>query len=124
MPPVNQISITPRLAGFMDMMLLVIESEKTDRDVAAHASAMLAKFKAPVGVVLNKTRSYIPTALHRDREFLLGTSSARPQTDCCRMPAFYRNLAQSSSRSNTSLGTARVAHRHVSVSPSQNRNTT
>jgi len=28
MPPVSQISITPRLAGFMDMVLLVIESEK------------------------------------------------------------------------------------------------
>ena len=124
MPPVNQISITPRLAGFMDMMLLVIESEKTDRDVAAHASAMLAKFKAPVGVVSNKTRSYIPTALHQDREFLLGTQSARPQTDCCHMPAFYRNFAQSSSRSNTSLGTARVAQRYLSISPSQNRNTT
>ena len=37
MPPVNQISITPRLAGFMDMVLLVIESEKTDREVVKRA---------------------------------------------------------------------------------------
>ena len=73
MPPVNQISITPRLASFMDMMLLVIESEKTDRDIALQASAMLAKSKAPVGVVLNKTKSYIPPSLHQDREFILGT---------------------------------------------------
>jgi Mrp family chromosome partitioning ATPase len=73
MPPVNQISITPRLASFMDMMLMVLESEKTDRDMALHASALLAKSRAPVGVVLNKTKSYIPPSLHQDREFLLGT---------------------------------------------------
>ena len=73
MPPVNQISITPRLASFMDMMLLVIESEKTDREIALQASAMLAKSKTPVGVVLNKTKSYIPPALHQDRDLLLGT---------------------------------------------------
>ncbi len=72
MPPINQISVTPRLASFMDMMLLVIESEKTDRDVALQASAMLAKSKAPVGVVLNKTKTYIPPSLHQDRESLLG----------------------------------------------------
>lgn len=72
MPPVNQISITPRLASFMDMMLMVLEAEKTDRDIAAHASALLAKSKTPVGVVLNKTKSYVPTRLHQDREFLMG----------------------------------------------------
>ncbi len=72
MPPINQISVTPRLASFMDMMLLVIESEKTDRDVALQASAMLAKSKAPVGVILNKTKTYIPPSLHQDRESLLG----------------------------------------------------
>jgi uncharacterized protein involved in exopolysaccharide biosynthesis/Mrp family chromosome partitioning ATPase len=72
MPSINQISVTPRLASFMDMMLLVIESEKTDRDVALQASAMLAKSKAPVGVVLNKTKTYIPPAIHQDRETLLG----------------------------------------------------
>jgi len=73
MPPVNQISITPRLASFMDMMLLVLEAEKADRDIAHTASDMLAKSKAPVAVVLNKTKSYIPAALHQDRGFLLGT---------------------------------------------------
>ena len=71
MPAVNQISVTPRLASFMDMMLLVIESEKTDRDMALQASAMLAKSKAPVGVVLNKTKTYIPTKLHQDRDSLI-----------------------------------------------------
>ncbi|HET7535115.1 MAG TPA: hypothetical protein VFJ90_01575, partial [Candidatus Didemnitutus sp.] len=73
MPPVNQISITPRLASFMDMMLLVLESEKADRNVALHASALLSKSKAPVGVVLNKTNSYVPASIHQDRDFLLGS---------------------------------------------------
>ena len=66
MPPVSQISITPRLAGFMDMVLMVIESEKTDRDLVQHATALLAKSNAHVGAVLNKARNYVPTALHQE----------------------------------------------------------
>ena len=66
MPPVSQISITPRLAGFMDMVLLVIESEKTHRDVVQRAAAMLAQSKAHVGAVLNKTRNYVPASLQGD----------------------------------------------------------
>ena len=66
MPPVSQISITPRLARFMDMVLLVIESEKTDRDVAKRATDLLTEAKTNVGVVLNKNRSYIPSRLHHD----------------------------------------------------------
>jgi succinoglycan biosynthesis transport protein ExoP len=72
MPPVNQISITPRLAGFMDMTLLVIESEKTERHIAERATELLAQSKTNVGVVLNKNKSYVPAKLHQDREFLLG----------------------------------------------------
>ncbi len=72
MPPVNQISITPRLAGFMDMTLLVVESEKTDRHVAQRATELLSQSKTNVGVVLNKNKPYVPTALQQDREFLLG----------------------------------------------------
>jgi polysaccharide biosynthesis transport protein len=63
MPPVNQISVTPRLAGFMDMVLLVIESEKTDRDVVKRATSMLAESKANVRAILNKNRSYVPKRL-------------------------------------------------------------
>lgn len=73
MPPVNQISITPRLAKFMDMVLLVIESEKTDRDIAKSAAALLARSNSNLGVVLNKTKSYIPSSLHQNHDFLLGT---------------------------------------------------
>jgi Mrp family chromosome partitioning ATPase len=66
MPPVSQISITPRLARFMDMVLLVVESEKTDRDVAKRVAAMLSESKTNVGVVLNKNRSYLPQRLHQE----------------------------------------------------------
>jgi uncharacterized protein involved in exopolysaccharide biosynthesis/Mrp family chromosome partitioning ATPase len=66
MPTVSQTSVTSRLAGFMDMTLLVIESEKTDRDAVQQATALLAQSKATVGAVLNKTRKYIPNRLHRE----------------------------------------------------------
>ena len=66
MPPVSQTSVTSRLAGLMDMTLLVIESEKTNRDAVQQATALLSLSKATVGAVLNKTRKYIPTRLHRE----------------------------------------------------------
>jgi Mrp family chromosome partitioning ATPase len=66
MPPVSQISVTPRLAGFMDMVLLVVESETTDRDLVRRAATLLSESKAHVGVVLNKTTNYVPTGLHQE----------------------------------------------------------
>ena len=66
MPPVNQTSVTARLSGLMDMVLLVIESEKTNQDVAKQVNQLLAESKATVGTVLNKTRNYIPTRLHQE----------------------------------------------------------
>lgn len=66
MPPVSQISITPRLAEFMDMVLLVVESEKTDRETVQKAAALLAETKAHVGALLNKTRDYVPSWLHKE----------------------------------------------------------
>jgi uncharacterized protein involved in exopolysaccharide biosynthesis/Mrp family chromosome partitioning ATPase len=71
MPPISQTSVTPRLAGFMDMTLLVIESEKTDRGIVQQATALLAESKATVAAVLNKTRTYVPPRLHQ--EFLSDT---------------------------------------------------
>jgi polysaccharide biosynthesis transport protein len=65
MPPVSEISITPRLARFMDMVLLVVESEKTSREAAARVSSMLAESKTNVGLVLNKNRSYMPKRLEQ-----------------------------------------------------------
>ena len=66
MPPVSQISITPRLAGFMDMVLLVIESEKTNRDLVQQATTLLSQSNAHVGAVLNKTQAYVPTKLYQE----------------------------------------------------------
>lgn len=66
MPPVSQISITPRLAGFMDMVLLVMESEKTRLDVVQRATELLSESRAPIGAVLNQSRSCVPSFLHQN----------------------------------------------------------
>jgi Mrp family chromosome partitioning ATPase len=44
----------------MDKVLLVVEAEKSDREVVKRAYAQLASVKAKVLVVLNKGRSYGP----------------------------------------------------------------
>jgi len=66
MPPVTQTSVTTRLAGFMDTVMLVIESEKTDRDVVQQANQLLLQSKANVTAILNKTRKYVPARLQHD----------------------------------------------------------
>jgi Mrp family chromosome partitioning ATPase len=66
MPPMSQISITPRLARFMDMVMVVVESEKTDRDVVQRAVSMLTEAHANVGVVLNKRKQYVPKRLQQE----------------------------------------------------------
>jgi uncharacterized protein involved in exopolysaccharide biosynthesis/Mrp family chromosome partitioning ATPase len=66
MPPVSQTSITTRLAGFMDTVMLVIESEKTDRDTVQQANALLTQSKANVTAVLNKTKQHVPGRLTHD----------------------------------------------------------
>jgi len=66
MPPVSQTSVTARLSSYMDMTLLVLESEKTDREVVKRATALLGESKANVTAILNKTHSYIPRKLHKE----------------------------------------------------------
>jgi Mrp family chromosome partitioning ATPase len=66
MPPVTQTSATPRLASYMDLALLVIESEKTKQHSAARASALMREARANVAAVLNKQRSHMPTALSQE----------------------------------------------------------
>jgi len=66
MPPVTQTSVTTRLAGFMDTVMLVVESEKTDRDVVNQANQLLLQSKANVTAVLNKTKTYVPARLVHD----------------------------------------------------------
>ncbi len=66
MSPVAPTSITLRLAGFMDEVVLVIESEKTNQDVARDGIALLQESKTGVSAVLNKIRNYVPVALHQE----------------------------------------------------------
>jgi succinoglycan biosynthesis transport protein ExoP len=66
MPPVSQTSVTVRMAGLMDSVLLVLESEKTHLEAVERAHAMLSRTKANVSTVLNKVRSYIPRGLYQE----------------------------------------------------------
>jgi len=66
MPAITQTSITPKLAMYMDMVLMVIESEKTNRDVVEQANALLAQSNVSARAVLNKYRSYVPRWLHEE----------------------------------------------------------
>jgi succinoglycan biosynthesis transport protein ExoP len=66
MPPVNQTTATARLSALMDMVLLVIESEKTNQDVVKSVIKLLAESKVTVSTVLNRFRNYVPARLHRE----------------------------------------------------------
>lgn len=60
LPCLSDTSPTLALAGFMDRVLLVVEAEKSNREVVKRAYTQLASVKAKVLVVLNKRRSYGP----------------------------------------------------------------
>lgn len=66
MPPVSQVSVTAKLGRFMDVNLMVVESEKTEVDVVRQASALVSGPQANVGLVLNKKRTYVPQWLHQE----------------------------------------------------------
>lgn len=66
LPPISPISITSRLAVFMDLVLIVVHSEKTGYGVFERATALMAQTNVPIGVVLNKTRAYVPSWLHQE----------------------------------------------------------
>jgi polysaccharide biosynthesis transport protein len=66
MPTVTQTSITPRLAGLLDMVMMVIEAEKTNVDVVNKANSMLTQSKDNVTAVLNKYQTYVPEKLHQE----------------------------------------------------------
>lgn len=63
MPAVNQISVTPQIARFMDMVFLLVESEKTNRDALKRATDLLAQASCTLGVIVNRTRNYLPRTL-------------------------------------------------------------
>jgi Mrp family chromosome partitioning ATPase len=66
MPAVSQVSATPRLARFMDFVVLVVEAESTSRDVVKQACSLLGETKTNVGVVLNKGHNYLPKWLNQE----------------------------------------------------------
>jgi polysaccharide biosynthesis transport protein len=66
MPPISQTSATPRLASYMDITLLVLESEKTGQQLASRASALMRESRANVAAVLNKYRPHVPVKLSQD----------------------------------------------------------
>lgn len=65
MPPVTQTSVTARLSGFMDMVLMVVEAERTGKDSLLHAHGLLQDSRATVASVLNKHREYLPERISR-----------------------------------------------------------
>jgi polysaccharide biosynthesis transport protein len=66
LPPVTQISMTPRLSRFMDVVLMVIESETTDKEVLKRSITLLHESQRNIGTVLNKRRSYVPKWLQQE----------------------------------------------------------
>ncbi len=63
MPPISQTSPTIGLGALMDKVLVVVEAEKTHRDVVKRGYRELVGARADVAMVLNKTRSYGPNWL-------------------------------------------------------------
>lgn len=66
MPPVSQTTLTARLAGYMDMVLMVVEAERTGQELARRAYSLLQESKANVTAVLNKKRDYVPERLRQE----------------------------------------------------------
>ncbi len=66
MPPLTSTSQSWGMAAFMDKLLLVVEAEKSSREVVKRGYAKLMSERNNVSVVLNRTRSYIPKSLDNE----------------------------------------------------------
>lgn len=66
MPEVSPISVTPRLASFMDAMLMIVESEATASSALLHATKLMEQSNENLGVVLNKTKAHGPKFLQEE----------------------------------------------------------
>jgi uncharacterized protein involved in exopolysaccharide biosynthesis/Mrp family chromosome partitioning ATPase len=60
LPPVSPTSPTVAMAGFMDKVLLVLDSEKTTREGLQWGYSELEKTRADVSCIYNKARSHAP----------------------------------------------------------------
>lgn len=63
---ISPASVTPRMSGRMDLVLFVIESEKTKDHTARHACGLMRESRANVSVVLNKYYNPVPEWLAHD----------------------------------------------------------
>ena len=66
MPPLTSISQTWGMAAFMDKMLLVVEAEKSNRDLIKRGYSKLMNERDNVSVILNKARTYLPKSLNNE----------------------------------------------------------
>lgn len=66
MTAISPASVTPRLSGHMDLVLFVIESEKTKDHTARHASELMRESRANVLAILNKYHNPVPSWLAHD----------------------------------------------------------
>lgn len=66
MPAISPMSTTPRLGSYMDIVLLVLESEKTGQQLAARATALMRESRANVAAVVNKYRPHVPARLSQE----------------------------------------------------------
>jgi Mrp family chromosome partitioning ATPase len=66
LPSLSPISIASRVSPLMDFVVTVVQSEKTDQGVLERAMILLGQTNTPVGVVLNKTRTYVPAWLQQE----------------------------------------------------------
>lgn len=63
LPPVSQTSVTAKVAGLLDVTALVIESERTNAELASRSAALLADCRANVCTVLNRYHDHLPRGL-------------------------------------------------------------
>jgi Mrp family chromosome partitioning ATPase len=65
LPPLQPTSITFRLAGYLDQLLLVAEAERTHCDALKHVVSTLQDFNtnAKFAIVLNKSGQYLQTCI-------------------------------------------------------------
>lgn len=66
MATVSPASVTPRMAGHMDLVLMILECEKTGQVAARQAASLMRESRANVVAVLNKLRSYVPAGLSHE----------------------------------------------------------
>lgn len=66
LPPITQTSATAKVAGLLDMTFVVVESEKTQSELARKAVALLSESRANVAAILNKHRRYLPRKVDTD----------------------------------------------------------